>query len=223
MSGDLEYDALRAASRDRRRRDTSDPTRSCRAAGRARRPSNRRRKRPAGCRRRRPASASSRLRRSPGPSQTSLFVVQASRSLPSRFDTKASSLPSGEKAIALSSAWPGGESKSPGVTSTTRFDCQVRDQHVMADVLAPFIPVPRQQTREAARLDRILLHLVLAPLVAGFVGAFRVDVGHERDREAVGREDERRLHALGELGDPADAAAVGIRDKDLRMRRREWR
>ena len=52
-----------------------------------------------------------------GTSHTSLFVVHASLSLPSRFDTNASSLLSGENAIALSSCWPGGESKSPGVTS----------------------------------------------------------------------------------------------------------
>jgi hypothetical protein len=49
-----------------------------------------------------------------------LFVVQASRSFPSRFETNAISRPSGENASAASSCCPGGESKSPGVTSTTR-------------------------------------------------------------------------------------------------------
>ena len=57
---------------------------------------------------------------STGTRKTSLFVVHASRSCPSRFETNASVRLSGEKARAASSCWVGGESKSPGVRSRAR-------------------------------------------------------------------------------------------------------
>ena len=119
--GRLEHRPLRARQRDRRRRDTSDRTRTRRAAARGRRWSGRRARRPAA--RRPPDSASASSARAAAGRRRSRRRCSSSTPrgrCPSRFETNAISRPSGENAIAASSCCAGGESKSPGVTSTVR-------------------------------------------------------------------------------------------------------
>ena len=123
--------------------------------------------------------------------------------MPSRFETNTSSLPSGVNASAASSCCVGGESKSPGVRSRGVSARQRRDEHMMAHVLAPLVPVAIEQARQAMdvrRRVRALLH-----------------VRHERDRRAVGGNHHRRLHAAGDLRELPDVAAVGVGDIDLRI------
>ena len=46
----------------------------------------------------------------------------------------------------------------------------VDDEDVMADVLAPLVPMPIQQSCQPVHLDRVLVRLLALPLVTGIVG-----------------------------------------------------
>ena len=98
-----------------------------------------------------------------------------------------SRLPSGEKAIAASSCWVGGESKSPGVRSLVASALHVGHEHVVSNVLAPLVPVAIEQPGDPLRLDRVLLVGFAARLrVARFVAALR-DTRPTRTRLAIRR------------------------------------
>ena len=89
-------------------------------------------------------------------------------------------------------------------------------EYVMTHPVAPFVPVPIQQSRQGVSLDRILLRGVLLTGVARFVRTGGRDIRHERERRPVGRKDHRRLDAGGELRDLPDVVAVRVREVDLR-------
>ena len=125
----------------------------------------------------------------------SLFVVQASLVVALRGSTRTRPcVLSGENASAASSCWVGGESKSPGVRSRVLPSATVGDEDVMADVLAPLVPVTIEQPGQPVDLDRVLLRLLGLLPVARLV------------RAAPGRRLRRTRSAS--VGGPDEAAAA---------------
>ena len=86
---------------------------------------------------------------------------------------------------------------------------------MVADVLPPLVPVPREQPGETADLDRVLVRFLFLALVALLVCALRVDIRDECDLRAVRRKDERRQHAHGEVRHSSNVLAVRVGDVQL--------
>ena len=81
---------------------------------------------------------------------------------------------------------------------------RIGDENVMPHAHAPFVPMTEHQPAQPTA------YLFRLPVVAD------VDVRHERDLRAVSREEQRRLHARGELRHLARLAAADIHDEHLR-------
>ena len=99
----------------------------------------------------------------------------------------------------------------PRVTAAGR-----HDENVMANPVAPFVPVTVEQSRQRVRRDRILVGGGAMTRVARLVGAVGKNIRHEGQRRTVRREDEGRLNATGDFRQLPHVAAVGVGEEDLR-------
>ena len=140
-----------------------------------------------------------------GTIQTSLFVVQASRSPPSRFETN----------------------RAPSRPAKTRCRRPRRNAAASRSRPASRPPVHRGRTHRRRKRDAVRPRAIRPNdgtsagaadgfTCSGFLVVADVDVRHERDLRAVSREEQRRLHARGELRHLARLAAADIHDEHLR-------
>ena len=87
---------------------------------------------------------------------------------------------------------------------------EIGDENMMANIRAPFVPMPEWQSRQEPDLDRIFLERLARAPVAFVILALRIDVRDEGDLFPVGGHNKRRLYPSRDFRNLLDTSAVGI-------------